>query len=298
MISIKNKDLDSIAHKHYEAVKEHLDKEYRGINYYNEIDNWFKKSHFNISFKTVLLADVPTMRKIKNKYKQKKYPDFIEKLVRVYKNNFSPKDSYLGSNHYNSLELAKTLGVNTCPYCNRNYINSITYGSKGHRRTCQFDHFFPKDKYPFLALSFYNLIPACYSCNHIKHNNGISVSPYENGVENMIKFEYKLKAAQGIFDPEFLEINLKSLDKRIERNIDVLRLNDKYSFHTKDAQDILLKAIMFNDSQIDEYIDKYGNLFNKNEMIDLIYGTDLNTGNYLVKPISKLRTDIFSQRSW
>jgi transposase len=86
----------------------------------------------------------------------------------------------------------------------------------------------------------------------------------------MIKFEYKLKAAQGIFDPEFLEINLKSLKKRIERNIDVLRLDDKYSFHTKDAQDILLKAIMFNDSQIDEYLNKYKGLFNENEFIDLI----------------------------
>ena len=29
----------------------------------------------------------------------------------------------------------------------------------------QIDHFFPKRKYPFLALCYYNLIPSCDICN-------------------------------------------------------------------------------------------------------------------------------------
>ena len=29
----------------------------------------------------------------------------------------------------------------------------------------QFDHWFPKKKYPLLAISFYNLIPCCTYCN-------------------------------------------------------------------------------------------------------------------------------------
>jgi hypothetical protein len=29
----------------------------------------------------------------------------------------------------------------------------------------EIDHFYPKDKYPFLAVSFFNLIPSCLTCN-------------------------------------------------------------------------------------------------------------------------------------
>ncbi|MFX8327742.1 hypothetical protein ABTL71_18955, partial [Acinetobacter baumannii] len=50
----------------------------------------------------------------------------------------------------------------TCPYCNRSYIYYI---SRRKEIKPQIDHFFPKSKYPFLAMSFYNLIPSCQTCN-------------------------------------------------------------------------------------------------------------------------------------
>ena len=58
------------------------------------------------------------------------------------------------------------IGIDTCVYCNRNYTINLT---KTHARA-ELDHWFPKTQFPLFALSFYNLIPSCHSCNHIKGN--------------------------------------------------------------------------------------------------------------------------------
>ncbi|MCS6096493.1 HNH endonuclease [Shewanella baltica] len=54
-----------------------------------------------------------------------------------------------------------------CPYCNRSYIHSVFEDSIFGGRP-ELDHFLSKSIFPFFALSIYNLIPVCHSCNHAK----------------------------------------------------------------------------------------------------------------------------------
>lgn len=77
--------------------------------------------------------------------------------------------------------LADSLQVTVCPYCNRHY--TFTVDSTWKIRP-QFDHFYPKSAYPYLALSFYNLIPCCPVCNHIKREKRIEQNPYISGFNN------------------------------------------------------------------------------------------------------------------
>ena len=73
--------------------------------------------------------------------------------------------------------------VKVCPYCNRAEIHNADY-----HKTSQFDHFIPKgfeDNYPLFALSYYNLIPSCTNCNHIKLSKNIPIiSPYDKELNN------------------------------------------------------------------------------------------------------------------
>jgi len=72
--------------------------------------------------------------------------------------------------------LAKNIGMKTCPYCNRQHTFTIY---RGKEIRPQFDHFYPKSKYPFFALSFYNLVPICPTCNHLKKDKTEKiVNPY------------------------------------------------------------------------------------------------------------------------
>jgi len=58
---------------------------------------------------------------------------------------------------YNAYELIKKLNLSVCPYCNRNTIYNLKNNTK---RTSELDHFYPQSKYPYFALSFYNLVPS------------------------------------------------------------------------------------------------------------------------------------------
>jgi len=52
-----------------------------------------------------------------------------------------------------------------CPFCQMNHVAVMITKEKKFRPA--FDHYFCKSKYPFLALSLYNLIPICDRCNSI-----------------------------------------------------------------------------------------------------------------------------------
>ena len=77
------------------------------------------------------------------------------------------RKSYL----YNVL---KSLDIKVCPYCNRQYIFNV---DNGRKVSAQFDHFYSKSEYPYLALSFYNLIQCCPTCNKAKGETQIAIQP-------------------------------------------------------------------------------------------------------------------------
>lgn len=91
-------------------------------------------------------------------------------------------------------------GLRFCPYCNADTVYALKLGGRYVRS--DIDHFFPQDKYPFLATSIYNLIPSCSRCNSpIKNNRDIapnSISmPYTNDVDNNAHFDIIVRDVGG-----------------------------------------------------------------------------------------------------
>ncbi|WP_407451690.1 hypothetical protein [Fibrobacter sp.] len=56
----------------------------------------------------------------------------------------------------------KDYGFNVCVYCNQSLIR---YNSNNIIDTGTLDHFYNKDRYPFLCTSFFNFVPCCGECN-------------------------------------------------------------------------------------------------------------------------------------
>lgn len=56
-----------------------------------------------------------------------------------------------------------------CPYCWKTPLMHFDEDNKT-KRMFQFDHFFPKNDFHKGVINFYNLIPSCNACNHIKLN--------------------------------------------------------------------------------------------------------------------------------
>lgn len=138
--------------------------------------------------------------------------------------------------------LVNQLGITVCPYCNHNYI--FTRDPENEKGRANLNHYYPKSENPYLALSFYNLIPCCKVCNSngIKGTQKIGVNPYEGGFENSYLFivknlaefflssdkETMVEFVENKFYPQELSLDDK---KGIEKNIEVFRLNELYSQH-------------------------------------------------------------------
>lgn len=91
---------------------------------------------------------------------------------------------------YSFMKMLSNLQV--CPYCNKHYIHP-TLTKEGKVRGV-LDHYFPKDKYPYFAMSIYNLIPCCGFCNtSLKGSKEFSenkkISPYEVSYDDMFAFK-------------------------------------------------------------------------------------------------------------
>ena len=57
----------------------------------------------------------------------------------------------------------KKYGFRTCVYCNQSHIHYDSLDKT--KKTATLDHFYHKDRYPFLCTSFFNLFPCCSDCN-------------------------------------------------------------------------------------------------------------------------------------
>ena len=69
-------------------------------------------------------------------------------------------------------------GLAKCPYCGRVPIDvAVVDGSVSKP---YIDHFLPKRKYPFLAMSYMNLIPACHTCNEDANKGNLDPIVYPN----------------------------------------------------------------------------------------------------------------------
>ena len=131
-----------------------------------------------------------------------------------------------------------------CPYCQRNYVNIIQKDSLTIKP--DLDHFYPKAKYPFLAATIDNLIPACQVCNSRLKKE---IDFYK------IKHLHPLKPTENIFRKlEFLYLGNKNmyikgkallLDEE-KQYIKTFRIEEIYNTHTEVLDDILDKNKKYN----------------------------------------------------
>ena len=212
------------------------------------------------------------------------------------KNNFLI-DAYEKLRKKYGKDIVEKTGVTVCPYCNRNFVNNGK-----DRAMAQFDHFFDKKTFPLFAISLYNLIPCCSSCNHTKQSKSISFSPYDYDfrtddmltfdycLENINKYRIKINTNENITD-----CNGKRRKNPLASNIEVLQLREQYNLHTD-----LLKQIIFKTRTMPEsYLQEIREMLKTTVDLDLgmteeeiYYDNYLSEEKYHLRPLSKFTHDI------
>jgi uncharacterized protein (TIGR02646 family) len=303
MIKIQNNNLKEIACEHYEAINYYIENKKRGYSL-SKINEWIQNCFGkDWNFKKLLLAKPNELDYLAKNYKFKCCNDFkYFGTLYGYLNNYQDKKFTLKDNTpYRAYELIEKLNISTCLYCNRNTIYNLKNSQK---RTSELDHFYPRSKYPFFAISFYNLIPSCKVCNKIKLDNDSKeyINPYDNrfDMNKNMKFGLKIKDVTFYYKKNGFELKMKNLatnpseKKRIKNNIDDFELKDLYGNHKDIVLELIQKEIIYNESYMAELMQNYeGTLFkNEEDILRLITCGYVDDKDLHKRPLSKLIKDI------
>ncbi len=188
-------------------------------------------------------------------------------------------------------DILKSLNLSVCPYCNRQYV---FYIDSRRNVSAQFDHFYGKSKYPYLALSFYNLIPCCSICNKSKGEEPIEINPYIEGFgdDAIIKIDSPLNC---ILNDDNWNLKFESND-RCKTNINAFALEELYKKHKDYAHEIVLKSIANQEGYFNGLRIAFKNWGITDELIErILWGNYLDETQLLNRPLSRMTVDILNQ---
>ncbi|MCF6183724.1 MAG: hypothetical protein L3J56_03700 [Bacteroidales bacterium] len=305
MIQITHPNISDFVKEHYNAIIEYFERKTTTTGFskkdLDNINKWLK-INFEINFEYVIKANPRQLKKlIKKKTTNSNSPDYIKKILKLYNGFANSTKKFM--NGYNATELVDKLGITVCPYCNREYIFKFEDTEKGKARVlATFDHFYDKGRYPFLALSFYNLIPSCSICNSkFKHTKDFAkeehLHPYEDDFNSLAKFHLKITKPSFYYSKDVIDIELKGKNKndtKTKNTITTFRLNEIYKEHSDIALELIKKQYMYSEEYIETLFKQYeGTLFKNYEQLKgIIFGNYISDDEIHKRPLAKFTKDI------
>lgn len=205
-------------------------------------------------------------------------------------------------------DFVKLLGIRICPYCGRAFIYSVQRVGDRTMVKPQIDHFLPKSRYPFFALSFMNLIPSCQTCNMIGckgdndpidyYNSPPSFKiqyPYEFD-ESKVLFKYVLNGSSYFLDDNFIVTLDYHGDTILENGSNaILKMEEFYKQHNIEIA-CMYRRMMILASRARYYYEVFG--IDKKWLYPtpmMMLGYNLNEKNEGKYMLYKLNKDIYLQ---
>ena len=230
------------------------------------------------------------------------YHDKVNSLRRLFS-----YDGWIKGDSVYSYQLSGVKKTNSCPYCNRQYTLTIEQkDAKGnvkiHIAKPHFDHWYPQQTFPLLALSFYNLLPSCAVCNSsIKGAKVLSVGrfihPYAqaSGYGPDFKFRVLFKS-----DKDYSLCETRSSDEREERMKRAFYIEDVYKYHEKlEVEDLVTLQREYSGTYLKKMVrtvlkDLMPRL-SVREIIRMLFGAEIDAAHMNDRPMSKLKKDLLEQ---
>ncbi|WP_338840167.1 hypothetical protein [Flavobacterium ginsenosidimutans] len=249
---------------------------------------------FLSKYKDELISALPVrLLEIQKEYDKKLFSNHEKKVI----SSFFKETGYKNFQKNNGKTFLNLLKTDTCIYCNRNY--TLDFDKTTHARA-ELDHWFPKDKFPILALSFYNLIPSCHLCNHMKGSPDYDWytaldkmnHPYQLADESF-RFSYLLNSLNS-----FQIITKTKLKSKTEETLVFNMTNEIYNVHgDKELNDLLNLRYKYSKNYLDILLNKTFNdlPISKEETYRMIFGIEIKEEDHHKRPFSKFKHDIIQE---
>ena len=290
---------------YFDEIKIELLKKIRYIKSQKNISIDKKKFRVTSKIKKILvwLEDENNLKKL-IQFKPNELASLIENVYKKFPKSHYKKESLnrifyrifvdYGYDNLDKLKFIQNINLGSCPYCNRNYIFNIN--KKGSIKP-EIDHFYPKSIYPYLAVSYFNLIPSCPTCNGFGAKEGKDTfytypisNPYELK-ENDFKFSISPESID-FFNIESKKYDFNSFEIKLcgnKANLEIFKLEELYKQHKDIVLELLIKKAYYPKSYIEE-LKKFG--FTEDEIYRYLLCNYKKNEDLHKRPLSKLIKDI------
>ncbi len=195
--------------------------------------------------------------------------------------------------------------VHFCPYCNAApiYYHDNANGMNKRKNPC--DHFFPQAEFPFLALSLYNLVPACDRCNRIKSDrfslNKPIAYPHLDDLHQLVVFHPSISSISDLYGNDqaknsfAIAIVPTANDQATGRGRQLVEELEVESFYRAnfrtEAKDVMIKMARFT-LAYQEFIQRTCSLKDIFDAQRLLFGTPLRPESIHTHFLAKMILDI------
>lgn len=264
MIYLNFPNLLDLENLHYNAVKNYVVNK-MNANDIDEIYSNIRQLPIGVDYPSVrnindfswlrrfILAELDLLNTFAIKHSQLlKFKQFkVLYLTRFANSNNNFVDT---KKSYNAYTLFKKMDIKVCPYCEDSFLGVYEDGNK-EKKIEEFDHFYPKDddKFPGLAMCFFNLVPSCHGCNQIKRTQPLGANPYDKNIENLTFIYPNLPVGVNMDTVKENECApLFHAKEGMKVNVSTLLLEQRYQQHYSEVHKLLKDKQHYSDEKLDE----------------------------------------------
>ena len=290
-----NKYTDNIKDDYYQLISTRPMQKFKNRTFESYYNQYIKSKLGGYELKELLCGEYEKLVEIKERI-DTKYSSKTN-LIKQFFNYDKAKGKLSKLQPKIATFFEENVDVHTCYFCNIEFINKFKKSDGKFKNGFTLDHYIDKGKYPYLALSLYNLIPSCYTCNSkvkgIDEINNLSPSSANFDFDVKVKFRTFMENKNLQIDKiKDFDLQLKEdFSKEYIEYIDGFMLNERYEYHKYKVIEMINKRKAYPDSRIKELA-----LLTKRTQEQVkqdLFGEYLFEENDLHKrPLSKLTRDI------
>jgi hypothetical protein len=180
---------------------------------------------------------------------------FVETIEQI----FNYKRFTIKGSGWNAYALCRKSKTRICPYCNHAYAFTVQSENGDFRPTL--DHFYYKDEYPHLALTLYNLVPSCSSCNSsLKGQADFAKMPHLNPLFDAENIQFFLsvdgdpselvEAIQSRSADVLVKAKVTKACSESERSLRTFVINERYETLSIEAIDFYLAKKNYDEAAL------------------------------------------------
>lgn len=200
----------------------------------------------------------------------------------------------------------RKIGIKSCVYCNSQLTVAITKKNNKIDARLEVDHHYPKNNFPFLSISLFNLYPCCASCNKRKSSKAINFLLYSDITSKLLKSEYDFKITKSsecnylvTKDAESIEILFNDVSTPMvghQSLQNVFSIKEIHDTQKDIIAELIVKNQIYNESFKDILQKSFSKLsLSQNDFDRVIVGNYTKEKDIHKRPFSKMTMDIAKQ---